>query len=439
MRYFLLILAVIALAIMPFAASAQAAPIEVGDTVTGALTTDAPESMYSLTVTADASIQITLTSDDFDTYLVLSDEDGNEIATDDDSAGNLNSRISYLFTDDGTYTITATSYSAHHGGTARTGAYTLSVIEVQVETIEYGETVSGVFVQDVFSSEYRFTAAAGDSVSIALNSDDFDAYLRLLDSSGTEVTYNDDGGGSLNALIGPFLLTDGGVYTIVASSWGRNSTGSYTLALTKANVAAITANEPLEGELTASDGLAYYTFEANAGDVIDISVESDIDTNLIVRDPSGYQLASDDDSGKGDNPEISNLALSGAGTYTIIVGAPFSETGAFTIEVTRAAVPSLNDGPVVLNFSSSVNSRVLNYTAEAGDVLRLTIDLVSGSSMSPNADINLDGSTIAYGSASYVSNFSIVFTAADAGDLVINITEYSYSNAQVEVRISPAE
>jgi hypothetical protein len=439
MRYILLVFTVLALAILPIAASAQATAIAVGDTVEGELTESAPETMYSFEVEAGATVQITLVSDDFDPFLVLADADGNELATDDDSAGNLDSRISYTFADGGEYMLTATSFSAHNGGAARTGAYTLTLTSVEVETIEYGETVEGVFSGDVLSSEYSFTAAPGDSVTIALNSDDFDSYLRLRDSSGNEIAYNDDGGGSLNSLIGPLLLTDGGVYTIVASSLSGSSTGAFVLILNSANLMPISVGEPVEGELTESEGMAYYTLEGTAGDVIGITVESDIDTSLTVNDPFNYQIASDDDGGKGNNPEISDLVLNSDGSYTILVSSPFSETGTFTIEITRATLPSLNDGPVTLNFNSSTTSRVLNYTAEAGETLRLTVSSVSGSQLSPNIDIQFNGSTVAYGSASYVTEFSFVFAASDDGDLTLNVSDYSFDNTQVEVRISSAE
>jgi hypothetical protein len=82
---------------------------------------------------------------------------------------------------------------------------------------------------------------------------------------------------------------------------------------------------------------------------------------------------------------------------------------------------------------------VLNYTAEAGEVLRLTVSSVSGGPLSPNIDIQFNGSTVAYGSASYVTEFSFVFSTADDGDLTVNLSEYSYDNSQVEVRISSAE
>jgi hypothetical protein len=439
MRYILLVFTVLALAILPIAASAQATAIAVGDTVEGELTESAPETLYSFEVEAGATVQITLVSDDFDPFLVLADADGNELATDDDSAGNLDSRISYTFPDGGEYMLTATSFSAHNGGAARTGAYTLTLTSVEVETIEYGETVEGVFSGDVLSSEYSFTAAPGDSVTIALNSDDFDSYLRLRDASGNEIAYNDDGGGSLNSLIGPLLLTDGGIYTIVASSLSGSSTGAFVLILNSANLMPISVGEPVEGELTESEGMAYYTLEGTAGDVIGITVESDIDTSLTVNDPFNYQIASDDDGGKGNNPEISDLVLNSDGSYTILVSSPFSETGTFTIEITRATLPSLNDGPVTLNFNSSTTSRVLNYTAEAGETLRLTVSSVSGSELSPNIDIQFNGSTVAYGSASYVTEFSFVFAASDDGDLTLNVSDYSFDNTQVEVRISSAE
>lgn len=440
MRTILLVLTVFALAVMPFAASAQdATPITAGEPVEGALTASAPESLYSFEAEAGTSVQITLVSDDFDPYLVLADADGNELATDDDSAGNLDSRISYTFADAGEYLITATSFSGHNGGTGATGAYTLSVAQIEVETIEYGETVNGTFTAAAPALEYSFTAAPGDSVIIRLESDDFDSYLRLRDANGTEIAYNDDGAGNLNSLIGPLALTEGGVYTIIASSLGGSATGNFVLSLSAANLEPITVGEPMSGELTPANSIAYYTLEANAGDVIAITAESDIDTNLAVNDPYNYQIASDEDGGKGNNPEISDLVLSSEGTYTIIVGSPFSETGAFTIEVTRAELPSLNDGPVTLNFNSSVNSRVVTYTAEAGDVLRLTATSVSGGEISPNVDIQQNGSSLAYGSANYVTDFSYVFEVSQSGDLTVNVSEYSYDNSQVEVRISSAE
>ncbi|MFN3353924.1 MAG: hypothetical protein ACK4Z5_09980 [Brevundimonas sp.] len=70
------------------------------------------------------AVTITHESSDFDAYLKLYEGiscDGVELATDDDSAGSLNSRLDYTFSDDGVYSVRATSLGRD------TGAYTISI------------------------------------------------------------------------------------------------------------------------------------------------------------------------------------------------------------------------------------------------------------------------------------------------------------------------
>ncbi|MFN8378926.1 MAG: PPC domain-containing protein [Anaerolineae bacterium] len=417
----------------------NATPISAGDTVSGTLTSNAPSSLYSFQGEAGTSVRITLVSEDFDCYLVLSDSNGNVLATDDDSAGNLDSRIDFAVPADGEYLIEATSFAAHNGSTPVTGSYTLSLNTVEIETIEYGETVQGTLTNDALSQLFTFTAAPGDSVIIRLESDDFDSYLRLNDASGVEVAYNDDGAGNLNSLIGPIALAQGGVYTINASSLSGSSTGNFTLSLSAANVQPITVGEPLNGELTPSDNKAFFTLDGHAGDTISISVTSSIDTNVAVNDPSNYQVAFDEDGGKGNNPEITDLVLTSDGTYTIVVGSAFNETGEFELLVERAELPSLNDGPVTLSYNSSTTTRVIQYTAEAGEVLRLTIASTNGQQINPSVDASQNGSQVYYASANYVTELSSVFTVPSSGDITLTISDYSYDNRQVEIRISSAE
>jgi hypothetical protein len=63
-------------------------------------------------------------STQFDTYLRLEDPSGLELAEDDDSGGNLNSRITFTAKTDGSFRISATTYDG------RVGLYTLKVREV---------------------------------------------------------------------------------------------------------------------------------------------------------------------------------------------------------------------------------------------------------------------------------------------------------------------
>ena len=100
-------------------------------TVTGSLTTDDcklafDQSFYdawTFQVTAGQSVQITMSSTSFDTYLLLFDPSGNEVDENGDAPGlGTNSRISFVADVTGTYTIYANSYTA-----GETGSYSLEI------------------------------------------------------------------------------------------------------------------------------------------------------------------------------------------------------------------------------------------------------------------------------------------------------------------------
>jgi len=77
---------------------------------------------------------------------------------------------------------------------------------------------------------WQFQGSNGDSITIQLNSPDFDTYLELLDPGGYELSENDDFDG-LNSQIGPIRLTETGRYTIIARSFAGVGSGDYTLRL----------------------------------------------------------------------------------------------------------------------------------------------------------------------------------------------------------------
>ncbi len=104
-------------------------------TVNGELTMDdcrlpSDQSFYdawTFQATVGQTVQITMTSTTFDTFLFLFDPSGLELDENDDyPGGGSNSRISYTIAASGTYTIYANSYS-----TGITGAYFLEVLCAQ--------------------------------------------------------------------------------------------------------------------------------------------------------------------------------------------------------------------------------------------------------------------------------------------------------------------
>jgi hypothetical protein len=418
--------------------------IDVGDTVEDELTEDALARYYTLTGSADQTVRITLVSEDFDTYLVLEDENGAVLDTDDDSAGSYDSRIAFTLPADGEYRIIAQSFSYYNRSGAATGAYTLTVEEIETLRIEYSQDASGELTNDELTRDYQFIGQEGDTIIINLTSPTFDTYLTLLDDSGMELAYNDDSGGSLNSQIGPYTLPYTGVYTISVNSYSRSSTGAYTLSLNKVDLQTIAYGDSVDVEITAAADTFFFTFEGNAGEVVNIYVESsdgDANTSLSLNDPYNSMLVSDQDSGRRYDPEIIDFVLTTSGTHTILLNT-VSGTGTVKLTVERGVLPSLDEGSQQVSFSSSGSSqtRVVSFTAIAGQPVRLTVRALNGAGYgSPNISVMQQGSSIAYASASYVSGTSIDFTPTSAGETLIQISEYSYTDISYEVSIEPIE
>lgn len=77
---------------------------------------------------------------------------------------------------------------------------------------------------------YSFYGRAGEEVTIILTSDDFDAYLELLDGLGATLAYDDNGYGGTNARI-TYTLPADDWYQIFVSYAGVDEFGGYVLSI----------------------------------------------------------------------------------------------------------------------------------------------------------------------------------------------------------------
>jgi len=105
-----------------------AGSVSVGETVSGTLASgdcQLGDGSYAdrwlLVLASTTAVQIDMTSNDFDTYLILSDDADYVIAQDDDGGTGLNSRIQITLSA-GAYGVWANSYAA-----GMTGTYQVSV------------------------------------------------------------------------------------------------------------------------------------------------------------------------------------------------------------------------------------------------------------------------------------------------------------------------
>lgn len=396
---------------VPVVVESEGDQIAYGDTIEGEFEDSEAGTMYVFEGSAGDVVTITLESPDFDPYLLLLNEDGDEIASDDDGAGDLNSRIAaFELPEDGTYTIVVRSYENQFGGNPITGEYTLTlesedeavVVEPEEGQIAYGDTVEGTLDDSEAGVTYTFEGEAGDVVTIRLESDDFDPFLVLLDEDGEEVTVDDDGAGSLNAQISGFELPEDGTYTIVVTSFSNRSsgtpiTGDYVLTLAAGDEPVVVQSDGdeiaygdiIEGELSNNAEGVRYTFEGEMGDEVSITLESDdFDAYLILYDEDGNELTFNDDFGGSTDSRISGL-LPYSGSYTILVTSFNSVTtgvgvsGEYTLtlegdgqQVVTGEIEiagQINSGD---SRSNSVNNSMgIGYTFEgrAGDVVRIAL------------------------------------------------------------------
>jgi S1-C subfamily serine protease len=90
---------------------------------------------------------------------------------------------------------------------------------------------------DSYHKVFTIKMVPGFAYTIDLVSKNFDAYLRLEDSTGKQLTDNDDGGGKQNSRI-VYRPSRADTYRIIATTFEPGQTGAYTLTVYQAEIQA---------------------------------------------------------------------------------------------------------------------------------------------------------------------------------------------------------
>ena len=414
-----------------------AGTIAIGETVSGTLTFAQPAADYILQAQAGQSISISLTSEMFDTYLSLKDENGQVLAENDDTEGANSKIIGYVLPPAGSYTIVVESFGHHLGSGTQQGSYTLSVTRQEVDHIAYGQTVDDTLTSNHLTRDYVFDGQAGDSVAITLTSSEFSTSVVLLSSDRNELSSSYVTTGSFNSQISPYALPYSLSYIIRVRGAYGGETGAFTLTLNKIETVDVASGTPVQLNLTPALGIGYFHFQGNAGDLITIEAVSggSLNTSLTLNDPYSNQIAYDDDSGAGLDPEIYQQFLMQTGMYTFVVQAVTPGTGTVTISLARSAPPSLDDGSQTVSFSTSSAGHVLTFTGKARELVYLTLHLTNGRSGAPNVTVYQENANIANASSSGVSDLRFPITVPADGEVTVQIYDYSYSNPIYEIAL----
>ena len=201
--------------------------------------------------------------------------------------------------------------------------------------IAVGQTVDGnlsassgrsAVCAECFADLYEFSVSSTQELLISLDSEEFDAYLRVFDASVILVFEDDDGGPGSNSEILEIFAP--GTYRIEASTFSDGESGAYTLSLetiTAPVVRPISVGQTVSGTLTTDSGRSVgcarcfadlYEFNITSTENLEVALRSvEFDAFLRVLDVNGDTVISDDDGGGGTDSRIERSLA--PGTYFI--------------------------------------------------------------------------------------------------------------------------
>lgn len=345
--------------------------ITVGDTINGALSEgdgiSADEKTfddYNIETRPGQRLSVTMRSEGFDTFLniyrIEADGSLTDVTSDDDSAGNLDSRATFD-PEGGIYRIRATSYSADGSGD-----YSLVVRDLgplpRPTRIRLGRTYRGVLdtrdpltdAEGPFDS-YGFSLEAGERAQFVARSDAFDTFLtvvRRVDDQHEFMVFDNDGlgdGGTNSRLT--FVAPEAGYYELwVTPLPTTEGSGAYRLETRALGPSPqsqpIAFGSTVQGRLQEGDGLAYegtlydgYTFTGTAGQRIRVDMSSeDFDAFLLVGIHSAEGLnaigENDDVPGEGTDSSLSMVLPADAQYEVWATSYAVGENGAYALTLT---------------------------------------------------------------------------------------------------------
>ena len=351
--------------------AASATSIVYYQQVTGEITDDQWQDVYSFEGKAgdEITIDMTSTEPDFDAYLVLFGPDGERIAENDDGPNPPYSHLELTLPADGTYVLVATRFLERDG--LAEGGYNLVVSKAGVEAgnqIIFDIPVSSRLTTDFTQAAYLMDAKAGQVLTFTLEHDTTTEILHLevrLGAGERVVPFEATENGSL---VYEATVPADGSYSVYVSRPMRSRAGAitFTLTVTGVNPDGTPATNGLEtaadtgsGGDTTSDGgqaggdtqveatLTYgdsvtgsiddttpfhiYEFAGRAGATIVIHMAADesrtLDTQLTLYGPDGTLRGANDDADMTTTDSEITYTLTDDGTYQIVASRYLSTDG----------------------------------------------------------------------------------------------------------------
>jgi len=192
---------------------------------------------YTFEGQAGQRIVIEMDSSEFNTYLILLEPDGGNLAQDDDGGGSGNARLITTLPRTGRYTVLANSRLA-----GETGRYEISISELERSPNAADEIIlqergmlgpsSQVWPEDnSLFQEYQFYGTQGQTVTITMESSEFDTYLMLFDENWQIIAQNNDTSPQVTDSTLVLTLPYTGTYRVIANALDDGGRGQFQLTV----------------------------------------------------------------------------------------------------------------------------------------------------------------------------------------------------------------
>lgn len=247
---------------------------------------------------------ISVESDDFDTVATVYDEDFFEIAYNDDSLGQRNSRIGPLLLPySGEYTLEV-GQSYYVEDEISDGEFVVAIEFVSVISLDSDEPIAFELNPETPALYYELSVEAGDSYNITVDSDgSLDTVMQVLSSDGYEIAYDDDSGSGFDAEFNNLIFETSQTYILVVSNFDESVSGEGTLMISRNPVKSLD-----DGDVTITLNDKIYrdlvVFEGQEGQVITLNLErlsGDVEDFYIYANADGLQVMSYSTMGVPDN------------------------------------------------------------------------------------------------------------------------------------------
>ena len=289
-----------------------------GESISSAIDVD----YFSFSLTETDIINIATTGPT-DTVGTLYDSSFLQLASDDNSGSGNNFLIEKILSP-GTYHIEV----AGSGSSTATGNYILNIMGPPTIDIPYTSSEQDISPTDDVDY-FKFEITELNIININTTGST-DTVGTLYDSSFLRLASGDDYGSDKNFLIQKILFP--GTYFAEVRGRDSNTYGNYILNIVTDEVPIISSPYTSSAqEISSVEDRDYFNFNLINPSVITLFTTSATDTYIRLYDDAGELLASDDNSGSGNNFHIQKILP--AGSYYIEVSGSSSAVGSYALNL----------------------------------------------------------------------------------------------------------